>query len=145
MANKIKKTTLPTNANPEHLVDDKQETITWEIIGKDQRTKKIVGVSFLLIALILFTAFTSYIFTWQVDQDELLTNGTHYLFVADIKPSNLLGRLGALTAHFFIYKGFGVASYLICTLFFVLGVNLLFVKKYFSLIVMVFMITLLHT
>src|SRR5690606_33800124 len=35
-------------------------------------------------------------------------------------------------SHFFIYKGFGVASLLICTFFFVSGINLLFNRKVFS-------------
>ena len=50
----------------------------------------------------------------------------------DNKVSNLLGRLGAVVSHFFIYKGFGIASLLICTFFFVVGTNLLFNRKVFS-------------
>src|SRR5687768_17861370 len=50
----------------------------------------------------------------------------------DTKVSNLLGRLGAVVSHFFIYKGFGIASMLICTFFFVVGTNLLFNRKVFS-------------
>src|SRR5688500_156759 len=46
--------------------------------------------------------------------------------------SNLLGRLGAVVSHFFIYKGFGIASLLICTFFFVVGTNLLVNRKVFS-------------
>ncbi len=41
---------------------------------------------------------------------------------------------GAYVAHNFIYKGFGIASYLFCTFFFVLGINLLVEKKIFSLV-----------
>ena len=50
----------------------------------------------------------------------------------DVSVANLLGRLGAYISHFFIYKGFGIASLLICTFFFVVGVNLLFRRKVFS-------------
>jgi S-DNA-T family DNA segregation ATPase FtsK/SpoIIIE len=44
----------------------------------------------------------------------------------------LLGVLGAFISYFFIDNGFGVASLLICTFFFVVGVNLLFRRKVWS-------------
>ena len=50
-----------------------------------------------------------------------------------MKVENLLGRLGAWLSHLFFYKGFGVASYLVCTFFFIIGANFLFGKKLFSL------------
>ena len=40
--------------------------------------------------------------------------------------------MGALVSHFFIFKAFGIASLLICTFFFVIGINLLFSRKVFS-------------
>jgi S-DNA-T family DNA segregation ATPase FtsK/SpoIIIE len=40
--------------------------------------------------------------------------------------------LGAATSYFFIKQGFGAAALLICTFFFVVGVNLLFRQKVFS-------------
>jgi S-DNA-T family DNA segregation ATPase FtsK/SpoIIIE len=49
-----------------------------------------------------------------------------------IKVNNLLGKLGALVSHFFIFKAFGIASLLVCTFFFVTGINLLFSRKVFS-------------
>lgn len=98
---------------------------------KDERTIKITGAVLLLLAIFLFLAFTSYLFTWQEDQDKVFKGGSHFLFAEDLKVANLLGRLGAWTSHFFFYKGFGLAAYFICTLFFVLGANLLFGKKIF--------------
>ncbi|HYJ38180.1 MAG TPA: DNA translocase FtsK 4TM domain-containing protein, partial [Chitinophagaceae bacterium] len=55
-----------------------------------------------------------------------------FLFTDDLKVANLLGRLGAWAAHMFIYNGFGLASFLICSFFFVLGMNLLFSRRIFS-------------
>ena len=71
--------------------------------------------------------------TWQEDQDKVFKGGLHFLFGDDIKVANLLGRLGAWSAHFFVYNGFGLASFLICSLAFVFGANLLFGRKIFSL------------
>ena len=132
MSNRIKKKSPPP-PNPEKLTKDKQEEVTVKEIVKDERTYKIAGTISLLFSLFLFVAFTSYAFTWQNDQDKVHEFGVKIFSVDDVQVSNLLGVLGAYVAHFFIYKGFGVASFLICTFFFVLGINLLFGRKVFSL------------
>lgn len=133
MANRIKKKSPPP-PNPEKLTADKEVEVTVKEIVKDERTYKIAGTISLLVGLFLFIAFTSYAFTWQDDQDKVHQFGVKIFSVDDIHVSNLLGVLGAYVAHFFIYKGFGVASFLFCSFFFVLGVNLLFVRKVFSII-----------
>jgi S-DNA-T family DNA segregation ATPase FtsK/SpoIIIE len=96
---------------------------------KDERTHKIAGTVFLLIAFLLFTAFSSYLFTWAEDQDKF---SYRMLLANNIKVQNLLGTFGAFVSEIFIRHGFGVASYLICTFFFVTGVNLFFGKRVFS-------------
>ena len=131
MANKTKpvkpaaadKTALKNE--PEHKVEVKQ-------LLQDERTHKITGTICLLIAFMLFIAFTSYLFTWQEDQDKVFLHGYKLFWGNADKVDNLLGTFGAFIAHFFIYKGFGVASFLFCSFFFVLGVNLVFGKKVFS-------------
>ncbi len=133
MANRLKKKTPPP-PDPEVLTPEKEVEVTVEEIVKDERTYKIAGAVCLLITLFLFIAFTSYLFTWQEDQDKVHQFGVKIFSVSDIKVSNLLGVLGAYMAHLFFYKGFGIASYLFCTTFFVLGVNFLFGKKVFDII-----------
>ena len=132
MANRLKKKTPPP-PDPEQLQPEKEAEVTVKEIVKDERTSKIAGAINLLFAVFLFIAFTSYLFTWQEDQDKVQQFGAKIFSTSDIKVSNLLGVLGAYTAHLFIYKGFGLAAFLFCTFFFVLGVNLLFGKKVFSL------------
>jgi S-DNA-T family DNA segregation ATPase FtsK/SpoIIIE len=100
---------------------------------KDERTTKIAGAVCLLVTVFLFVSLTSYLFTWQEDQDKVHQFGIKIFATDDVKVTNLLGVLGAFVAHTLIYKGFGLASFLFCTTFFVLGVNLLFGKKVFSL------------
>lgn len=131
MANKLKKKTV-SKAEGVPLKTEKEAKLDIRQIARDERTWKIVGALSLLVSLLLFTSFISYFFTWKEDQDKVL-QGASILFEDNITVSNLLGRLGALTAHFFIFKGFGVASLLICTFFFILGVNLLFERKVWSL------------
>lgn len=111
---------------------EKEEKIKLSSVARDERTGKIFGAFCLLVSIFLFIAFISYFFTWKEDQDKVFRGGMSILFDSDVKVSNLLGRLGSYLSHFFIYKGFGIASLLICTFFFVLGVNKLFSKKVFS-------------
>lgn len=132
MANRLKKKTPPP-PDPEQLTEDKPVEVTVQEVVKDERTWKILGALSLLCCIFLFVAFTSYLFTWQEDQDKVHQFGVRIFSVDDVRVSNLLGVLGAYTAHLFFYKGFGLASYLLCTFFFVLGVNLLFEKKIFNL------------
>lgn len=132
MANRIKKKSAPA-PNPDKLSPDKEVEVTVKEIVKDERTYKIAGSISLLVSLFLFVAFTSYAFTWQDDQDKVHQLGVRIFSADDIRVNNLLGVLGAYVAHFFIYKGFGIASFLICTFFFILGINLLFGRKVFSL------------
>ena len=132
MANSLKKKTPPP-PDPEVLNEDKETEITVTEVVKDERTGKIAGAISLLTGIFLFIAFTSYLFTWQEDQDIVHQFGVRIFSTTDVRVSNLLGVLGAFIAHLLIYKGFGIASYLFCSFFFVLGVNLLFDKKLFSL------------
>jgi DNA segregation ATPase FtsK/SpoIIIE, S-DNA-T family len=113
------------------LKPEKEAQIEMKQLVRDERTHKITGAILLLIALFLFIAFTSYLFTWKEDQDKV-RDTANFLFANEVKVSNLLGRLGASISYFFINDGFGLASYLLCSLFFVIGANLLFSKKMFS-------------
>jgi DNA segregation ATPase FtsK/SpoIIIE, S-DNA-T family len=110
---------------------EKEEKIDLKALAKDERTWKIFGAFLILISLFLFTSFISYLFTWKEDMD-VAQQGFSALFNNDRAAENLLGRLGAVISGFFIFNGFGLASFLICTFFFVVGVNLLFLQKVFS-------------
>jgi S-DNA-T family DNA segregation ATPase FtsK/SpoIIIE len=131
MAKKVKKT-KPGKPNPQDLKPEKEEKVDLKQIAGDERTWKIIGVAFLLVSIFLFISFISYFFTWKEDQSYVFGRGSSILFDNSVKVNNLTGRLGAVISHFFIYKGFGVASLLICTFFFVVGINLLFRRKVFS-------------
>ena len=133
MANKIKSIKANTKA-AESLKQEKEEKVQMKHLLKDERTHKIAGSMCILLAILFFIAFTSYLFTWDEDQDKVFKEGYKLLVGTDTKVANLMGTFGAFISHFFIYKGFGVASYLICSLFFVIGVNLFFGKKIFSIV-----------
>ncbi|HWN89172.1 MAG TPA: DNA translocase FtsK [Chitinophagaceae bacterium] len=136
MANKLKgnSTKNPVErtrkTRSEKLAPEKEEKINLKELARDERTWKIVGFVFLFFSFFLLISFISYFFTWENDQSEI-TKGIS-LLARNANIHNLLGVLGALISHFFIYKGFGVASLLICTFFFVVGINLLFRRRVWS-------------
>ncbi len=133
MAKKVKQD-KPGAKGSATLKQHSEPTIEVKQLLQDERTHKITGAIFLLMAFLLFIAFTSYLFTWEEDQDKVFGTGASLFWGSNVKVSNLLGTLGAFLSHFFIFKGFGVASYFVCSFFFVIGVNLFFGKKIFSIV-----------
>jgi S-DNA-T family DNA segregation ATPase FtsK/SpoIIIE len=89
---------------------------------RNERFQKIVGLSLLLAAAYLAIAFTSFLFTWQTDQDKVLGD----LFSPDVVVTNWLGKLGAMLSHIFIHKWFGVASYIFAFLSLLTGIRITF-------------------
>ena len=132
MANTLKSKSTP-KVNSPNLNPDKEADVLVSEVVKDERTIKILGAVSLLVSLFLFVAFTSYLFTWQEDQDMVQLWRTQLFSIQDVKANNLLGYLGAFVAYQMMFNGFGLAAYLFCTFFFVLGVNLFFTKPIFSL------------
>jgi DNA segregation ATPase FtsK/SpoIIIE, S-DNA-T family len=132
MANRLK-SRKSQSPNPEKLNPEKEEKVKVKELVKDERTRKIAGSVSLLVSLFLFIAFTSYLFTWSEDQDKVFRGASILMPSEEVKTSNLLGNFGAYVSHMFFYNGFGIASFLFCTLFFVVGINALMERKVFSL------------
>ena len=108
------KTPKEPKAKKEKAADDPTKISVSEkinnlfVFAQNERFQKIVGLSLLLLSVYTAIAFTSFLFTWQADQDKVLGN----LFAADVVVTNWLGKFGALISHIFIHKWFGVASYI---------------------------------
>jgi S-DNA-T family DNA segregation ATPase FtsK/SpoIIIE len=117
--------------NPDVLKKDKEPEVKVKELVKDERTHKVLGVFFLLLSVYCFIAFTSYLFTWEDDQDKIFHYSTRELFFGDVKVDNLLGRLGAYVSHNFFFYGVGIAAYLFCYFFFIIGVNFIVGRRVF--------------
>lgn len=87
----------------------------------DERFPKLLGMFLLFLAFYLFIAFSSYLFTWDIDQDRVL-RFSWGLLLEDFEMANWLGRLGAIASNMFFYWGFGVASYLVVYLLYRYGI-----------------------
>lgn len=130
MANRLK-TAKSQTSDPDTLKPEKEEQVSVKELVQDERTHKIAGTILLLVCLFLFTCFCSYLLTWEEDQS-IVKNTSIFFPDPEIKIANILGTFGAWTSHQFFYNGFGLASFLFCTLFFVLGINALTGRKIFS-------------
>ena len=78
--------------------------------------KVVIGFLLLLFSIALLVAFSSYFINGQADQS-ILNSITDRSQVAQ----NWLGKMGAYLADLFIYKGFGVASFILVILIFLTG------------------------
>lgn len=71
-----------------------------------KQNKVIFGSLLILLSIALFFSFISFYFTWQADQSLL-----NEFSDRNAEAENLLSKFGAAISHFFMYKGFGVASF----------------------------------
>lgn len=102
---------------------------------RDERLHRVFGLALILTSIYLLVAFTSFLFTWQADQDKVMGSWKDLFFTGDEVSAlpavqtgvdNWLGKLGAVISHLFIHKGFGVASYFLVAFAFLAGVRILF-------------------
>ncbi|BFP43413.1 DNA translocase FtsK [Flavobacteriaceae bacterium GF1] len=74
---------------------------------KVSKKNKIIFGSFLIVlSIALFFSFISFYFTWQEDQSLLAEFSDR-----NAETDNLLNKFGAAISHFFMFKGFGLASF----------------------------------
>lgn len=95
-------------------------------IIQNEKTTKIIGLTLIVVSVFLILALSAYLFTWKIDQDKLNHSWQEILFNNEIKVENWLGKLGALVSHQLIFTGFGISSFLIPFLTFLLGFRILF-------------------
>src|SRR5690606_26885765 len=87
----------------------------------DERVHKVSGLFLVLASCYLLVAFTSYLFTWRIDQD-LMGRPWSEIFSPEVRVENWLGKLGALVSHRFIFRWFGLAAFLFVAWTFLIGV-----------------------
>ena len=91
-------------------------------IVTNEKLSKIVGLLLLGFCFHLLISLTSYLFTWELDQD-LINNHWNN---PEVRVENWGSKWGAYFAHQFMFNGFGVASFLFVFLSFILGFRILF-------------------
>jgi len=83
-----------------------------------------LGLFLLLFAVALFISFVSYFIYGEEDQSTLASLADRTQI-----PQNALGKIGAHLAEFFIFKGFGIASFIIIKILFSASIQLFKIKE----------------
>ena len=97
----------------------KEETNFFNRFSASRQQKITIGILLVLFAVALGLSFVSYFVNGKYDQSEL-----DNLTARNPNIQNWLGKFGAFVSDFFIYKGFGVASFLFVRLLFLTGAYL---------------------
>lgn len=98
---------------------------------RNEKTAKVRGLIYLLGATVLSLAFISYLFSWSVDQDKVLAPFSEFIN-PETKVNNWLGKTGAFVSHLFLYRWFGLASFVVVPLLVLRGIALLAQRKVHS-------------
>lgn len=104
------------------------------VVDKAARRRQLrlgFGLFFLLTGIFICFSLISYCFTWQADQDKLLTGGSisDFLFKDKAVVANWGGRLGAAAAHVLMYEWVGVASFAIGIWITMIGLGLVYGRR----------------
>ena len=91
---------------------------------KDERTRKITGFFLVVIALFSFFACVSFIVSGNQDLRLILNVPAENLDGSRETYRNFLGQVGAYTAYFLMYRGFGIAALFIPFLLFLYGIRI---------------------
>jgi DNA segregation ATPase FtsK/SpoIIIE, S-DNA-T family len=96
---------------------------------KDPRFKLATGFFLMILAVYLFLALFSYLFTGKTDQSVVEGLSNSPLLESGREAENWLGLYGAITSHYFIYRWFGIAAFTIPPLLFIIGFKVVFNRQ----------------
>jgi S-DNA-T family DNA segregation ATPase FtsK/SpoIIIE len=108
-------------AKKKKLINKPKKTSSIKTFFKSQQTHLAFGVFLVLFSIFLFSSFVSFFSHWHQDQSQLVDFANR-----DLQVKNILGKIGASISHFFIYKGYGIAGFLIPIITLITGLYLIF-------------------
>ena len=125
---------------PDFLKDngDRMDKISgkdvWSAITlQHEPTRKVVGFLLVVFAAVLAISFTSFFFSWKLDQS-LMTGSDDGVDYFNGSAKNAMGYYGAKLAFKFVHNGFGLAAYALLPYVALSGLYLLFDYRPFSLL-----------
>ena len=95
-----------------------------------EKFKISLGAISLALSIIIFLSLLSYFFTGNADQS-LIDSGLSFSALGE-ESENWLGIVGAFLSYYLIFEGFGISSFLIVPLLFVISFRLLFGSRLYS-------------
>jgi DNA segregation ATPase FtsK/SpoIIIE, S-DNA-T family len=109
---------------------EKNKTATQNTDTKRQ-VRLVVGTIILLLGAFVSFSIISYFFTWETDQDKILSSHDVWAFLVDKNSiiTNWGGRLGALVSHIMVYQYIGVLALAVGLWTGLFGLYLVYDKK----------------
>jgi S-DNA-T family DNA segregation ATPase FtsK/SpoIIIE len=111
----------------EEEVEPKKPLFTLRFV-KDRRFQLIAGFFILIFSFCMGLSFISYLFTGSDDQSVVEAFFGTSILDSGKEAQNVLGLSGAIMAYFFIFKWFGIASFLFIPIVFLWGFRIVFEK-----------------
>lgn len=105
---------------------EKEKTTKEKDPVKEERKRRVIGYSLLVLSTYVILAQISYIFTWDADYSQISTVGLWEIINGQTPMKNIMGSVGAAIAHLLIYRGFGISSILITVAIFVVSLRFTF-------------------
>jgi DNA segregation ATPase FtsK/SpoIIIE, S-DNA-T family len=92
---------------------------------KDERFKVTLGIVITAFGVLLFISFVSYLFTWKTDQSFAWSR---VFSEPDYHVDNWSGKVGAYFSNLFMNRWFGIASFAVPFLLFLVGLRLMRIR-----------------
>ncbi len=106
---------------------NKKKRVKYFKFLSDERFKLTFGIFFILFSLYLYLTFISYFFTWKTDHS---FEWSRVFSGPELLVENWGGKFGAFLANKFINHWFGLASYLLPLVLFVIGLRMINIKTF---------------
>ncbi len=128
---------MATTANSKRLYNKrkktgKKDTASWRDIYESKRIRLSMGLLFVFLSAFMTFAFLSYLFTGKADQSTVESVGIYGLIGSGREMQNWLGLSGAILSYLFVYKWFGVISFLVIPLIFNVGFRVMYLRSLFG-------------
>ncbi|MEZ4884661.1 MAG: DNA translocase FtsK 4TM domain-containing protein [Chitinophagales bacterium] len=125
MATRKKSSSRGRSKKKNSVLLDNTKLIIRKVISvlTNPRTHRICGLALCLFAVFLLLAFISYLNTWSIDHSEVKDAPWYFLFFSHAESSNIIGRLGSVFSHLFIYRWFGLAAFIWVGVLFLTGLK----------------------
>ncbi|MFM7858137.1 MAG: DNA translocase FtsK 4TM domain-containing protein, partial [Flammeovirgaceae bacterium] len=98
---------------------------------QDQRFILASGFFSTIVALYLFIAFISYLFTGKADQSVVESLSNTGLLESGREAENWLGLYGAITSHYLVFKWLGISAFFIPPLLGLIGLKMILKRELF--------------
>ncbi|MFM9028463.1 MAG: DNA translocase FtsK 4TM domain-containing protein, partial [Bacteroidota bacterium] len=137
MANRLREETEEQTEQPARKERKNRNKASWtqrlesiQSFLSDERNQKSFGLFLLLSSLFLSLSFLSNLFTWKSDQFiSGIESNWDLLFSNDVQVENWLGKLGSLAALTLQVRWFGIASFAIPFLLFLIAVRVIWKRN----------------